>query len=56
MTSRIKTLVSETRSEGDYQVHWDGTDQAGSRVPSGMYFYRYVSDGASVSRKMTLIK
>ena len=53
---RIKTLVSESRSEGEHQVTWDGTNNSGSRVPSGMYFYRYVSGSESVSRKMTLVK
>lgn len=53
---RVKTLVSESRAAGDYTISWNGTDDAGSRVPSGMYFYRFVTGGESVSRKMTLLK
>ena len=53
---RIRTLVRDSRNPGDHVVTWDGTDQAGSRAPSGMYFYQLVSGGDSFTRKMTLIK
>ena len=53
---RIKTLLSETRGVGEQEVSWDGTNSSGARVPSGMYFYRYVTDGQDISRKMTLLK
>ncbi|MBU8871169.1 MAG: S8 family serine peptidase [Gemmatimonadales bacterium] len=53
---RVKTLVSGTRSEGEHSISWDGTDNSGSRVPSGMFFYRFVSGGETISRKMTLLK
>ena len=53
---KIRTLVSEARVAGEHAVTWDGTDAAGNSVPSGMYFYKYVSGGESTSRKMTLVK
>lgn len=53
---KIRTLVSESRVAGKHAVTWDGTDAAGNGVPSGMYFYRYISGGESVARKMTLVK
>ncbi len=53
---KIRTLVSESRVAGQHTVTWDGTDDAGNRAPSGMYFYKYVSGGETTARKMTLVK
>ena len=53
---RIRTLVRDNRNPGDHVVTWDGTDETGSRVRSGMYFYQLVSGGDSSTRKMTLVK
>lgn len=53
---RIRTLVSETVPEGDRSVSWDGRNDAGQMVPSGMYFYKYMTAGETTSRKMTLLK
>ena len=53
---KIRTLVRDTRGPGDHVVTWDGTDQSGSRVPSGMYFYQLISGRESSTRKMMLVK
>ena len=34
----IKELLNETRSSGEYEIGWNGTDNSGTRVPSGVYF------------------
>ncbi|NUM69221.1 MAG: T9SS type A sorting domain-containing protein [Ignavibacteriaceae bacterium] len=52
----IKTLVSEFREAGDYSVNWNGTDNYGGKVPSGIYFYRMNNGDNSTSRKMILLK
>lgn len=52
----VRTLVSENRSAGDHEVIWDGKNEQGGAVPSGMYFYRYISGGETTARKMTLVK
>ncbi|MCB0306120.1 MAG: T9SS type A sorting domain-containing protein [Calditrichaeota bacterium] len=52
-------LVNERQAAGSYQVQWDGRDQAGSRVPSGTYFYRLEVNGREnfrQTRKMQLVK
>jgi hypothetical protein len=53
---KVRTLVSETRSSGDYSVTWDGRDETGGQAASGLYLYKLSTDGKTVTRKMTLVK
>ncbi len=53
---KIKTLVNGTRNAGSHTVVWNGTDQMGAQVSSGVYLYRLTADQRSVTQKMTLIK
>jgi PKD repeat protein len=39
-----------------YSVTWNGTDNYGNPVPSGIYFYKISANGSSTSRKMLLLK
>ncbi|MFQ5584017.1 MAG: FG-GAP-like repeat-containing protein, partial [Calditrichia bacterium] len=43
----VKTLVNEQKSPGTYTVQWDGTNDAGQSVASGVYLYRLVVGQAS---------
>jgi hypothetical protein len=52
----IRTLVNEVKSEGSYQIQWDGTDNHGRRVSSGVYFYRITTGEFSQTRKMVILK
>jgi flagellar hook assembly protein FlgD len=38
------------------KVTWNGTDENGRSVPSGIYYYRLKTDSASLTRKMLLLK
>jgi flagellar hook assembly protein FlgD len=53
---RIKTLVNETKSSGNYTARWDGTDENGQKVSSGVYFYKMNAGKYSSSKKMILMK
>lgn len=53
---RVRTLRDETAAAGKYSVVWDGRDQTGRPVASGVYFYRLSSDKFVASRKMLLLK
>jgi hypothetical protein len=54
---RVKVLVSGMRSVGDHEVVWDGRDEAGGSVSSGVYFYRLrVGEAFSQMRRMLLLK
>jgi len=52
----IKTLVNETKTPGVYQVVWDGTDENGDRVSSGVYFYQLKAGDFKETKKMVLMK
>ena len=54
--ARVRTLVSGVKSAGRYEVEWDGRNQNGVPVSSGVYFYRLVQRGFSDTRKMVLVK
>jgi hypothetical protein len=41
---------------GRQQLSWDGRDERGQPVASGVYFYRISSGGFVATRKMTLMK
>ncbi len=47
---------NETLSEGYHPVSWDGKNNNGSRVPSGIYFSRIATSGESKSGKMILLR
>ncbi|NUN70288.1 MAG: T9SS type A sorting domain-containing protein [Bacteroidetes bacterium] len=53
---RVKTLVAEDQQPGRYTVRWDGTDQNGNVVATGVYFYRLISKSHVGSRKMLYVK
>jgi hypothetical protein len=41
---------------GRVQVAWDGTDNSGNGVASGVYFYRVKAEAFTATKKMTLLK
>ncbi len=53
---KIKTLVKGKEAAGDHLVVWDGRDDMGHVVPSGVYFYRLQTKNGSKVRKMMLMK
>jgi predicted RNA methylase len=52
----IKTLVNENINAGIHSVFWDGRNNSGDLVNSGLYFYQIISEDNSKSRKMLLLK
>ena len=53
---KVKTLISDNQPAGSHSVAWDGTDEAGYPVASGIYFYQLKADGYTRSKKMLLLK
>jgi len=58
MGREIKTLVNDFRAPrtGGYKVMWDGTNNDGSLVASGMYMYRMISNDFTKTYRLTLLK
>lgn len=56
MGQKVKTLVNLYLSPGTYQVNWDGRDEAGNAVPSGVYYCKMISSYYNTTHKMLLLK
>lgn len=52
----VKALATGQKSVGVHRVEWDGTDNSGNTVPSGMYLYRMTAGNFSQTKKMMLMK
>jgi hypothetical protein len=53
---RVRTLINENKLPGEYQVIWDGKDDGGKDVASGVYFYQLRVGNFSEPKKMLLLK
>jgi hypothetical protein len=53
---KIKNLVDGFRVKGNHSVVWDGKDQNGKEVASGIYFYKIIAGDHTSVRKMVLLK
>lgn len=52
----VKTLREGTRDPAIGRVVWDGTDDQGRPVTSGLYFYRLTWNGQSKTRRVVLLR
>lgn len=52
----VRTLFKGIAHEGRNEIDWDGRDDLGRAVSSGIYLYRLQMDGMSVTKKMILSK
>jgi hypothetical protein len=53
---KVKTLLDQEMKPGAYSADWDGTDQGGKAVSSGIYFYRMEAGDFAGMKKMLLLK
>ena len=53
---KIKTIVNERLERGRYKVTWDGRNDAGLPVSSGIYMFRFEAADFTRIHKMTLLK
>jgi hypothetical protein len=52
----VRTLLSDNREAGDYQVRWNGMGESGSPVSSGAYFCRILSGSQGDMQPLLLLK
>ncbi len=53
---KVRTLLDEERLPGNYKIIWDGKDDTGKEVTSGIYFYQLKTGDYSDCRKMVLLR
>jgi len=52
----IRTLVNKKQAAGSYNVFWDGKDEGGNEVTTGIYFYKLTSGSFLKIKKMSMLK
>lgn len=52
----IRILVSENLRAGAHQIKWDGSDDFGNRVTSGLYLYRLKAGQFVSTKRMVLLQ
>ena len=52
----VRRLVDEVRGPGRHDLEWNGMDDSGRTMPSGVYYARISGQGIDDRRKMTLVK
>lgn len=53
---RVKTLQDQSLPVGEHRLIWDGDDDAGVAVASGVYFARFTSPDEVITHRMALIR
>ncbi len=53
---KIATLVNERRAVGSQQIIWNGMDNSGRIVTSGVYIYHIKTDGFEATKKLVLLR
>jgi hypothetical protein len=54
--SKVKTLINKEMSLGSQTVKWDGSNDMGTRVPTGVYMYTLTTGNKSLTKKMIILK
>jgi len=54
--AKVKTLLQNEMPAGLQSVHWDGSNDSGIRVPTGVYMYTLTTGNTSQTKKMIILK
>jgi hypothetical protein len=52
----VRTLVDQPSQFGHHSIVWNGTDNGGGSVSSGIYFYRLQTDNKVITKKLVVVK
>lgn len=54
MGQMVKILVDQPLSEGSHSIYWNGKDENGNSVESGVYLYQLITNGQTFSKIMVI--
>ena len=52
----VRNLINTSQQTGDHIIIWDGTNNVGNPVTSGLYFYQLITPTQSITQKTLLLK
>jgi len=53
---KVKSLLYESFNSGTHSVTWNGRDNIGNKVATGIYFYKLVADNETQVKKFIIVK
>lgn len=53
---KVKTLINGIEKAGSHSIEWNGTDNFGNKLPTGVYFYRLNAKDFSETKKLIILK
>jgi hypothetical protein len=53
---KVRILLDEEKTPGEYQIVWDGKDEQGKNVASGIYLYELSIEDFKLIQKMVLLR
>ncbi len=54
--ARVRTLRDGAMAAGKHSIPWNGTNDAGATVGSGVYYYRLIAGKQSITKKMVVVR
>ena len=52
----VRSIINKYHHVGEYLIQWDGIDDQGINMASGIYFYKIILDGRMQTQKMIYLK
>ena len=52
----VRTLINRSVATGTYVETWDGRNNSGTEMASGIYFFRLQVDGKTLTRKAVIVR
>jgi hypothetical protein len=52
----VRMLKNDVMPSGHHEVVWDGRDNAGNQMATGVYFVRFIAGSCEMTKKVVMIK
>jgi flagellar hook assembly protein FlgD len=53
---QVRSLINAEQTTGIHQIHWDGKNESGEPVASGLYLYKMKTNDFVAMKKLMLLK